>query len=167
MTHKNSKAYIIKIMSILLCIPFILTIIVVGISTVRNNMARDSFAKQLFNYTLPENTTIEEKYQLCGNLVGPSKDIDFLAAILIKTELSEASIKSYYFKANFKGAKKITHKPVIEIFKPRSAMLTSHYLEHESIYFKTLESVESMEDYMVVVISDGGYQAWFDMRANE
>lgn len=115
---------------------------------------------------MPENTTIEERYQLCGQLVGSGKDMDFLAAILIKTELSEASIKSYYFKANFKGAKKTTRRPVVEIFKPKNTMLVSNYLEHESISFSTLENVASMEDYMVIVISDGGYPTWFDLRAH-
>lgn len=166
MAHKKSKAYLIRIMSIVLGIPFILSIVLVSISTIRNNRARDSFSEQLYDYTLPENTTIEERYQLCGQLVGSGKDMDFLAAILIKTELSEASIKSYYFKANFKGAKKTTRRPVVEIFKPKNTMLVSNYLEHESISFSTLENVASMEDYMVIVISDGGYPTWFDLRAH-
>jgi len=166
MAHKISKPYIIKIMSILFCIPFILILVVVNLSTIRNNIARNSFAEQLHNYKLPENTTLEEKYQLCGNLVGSRNDLDFLAAILIKTELSEASIKSYYFKANFRGARKISNGPIIEIYRPKGVVLNSHYLEHESIYFSTLENVESMEEYMVIVISDGGYKTWFDMRAN-
>lgn len=165
MAHKKGKTYLIRIMSILLGIPLILSIVLVSITTIRNNRACDSFAEQLYNYTLPENTTIEERYQLCGQLVGSSKDMDFLAAILVKTELSEAAIKSYYFKASFKGAKKMTHRPVIEIFKPKQAMLDSHYLVHEAIYFSTLENATSMEDYIVIVISDGGYSSWFDLRA--
>lgn len=166
MAHKKRETYIIKRVSILLCIPFILTIVIVSMSTVRNNIAREHFAEQLYNYTLPEHTTIEEKHQLSGQLVGSSNDMDFLAAILIKTELSEAAIKSYYFKANFKGAKKLERRPVMEIFKPKGVVLTSHYLEHEDVYFSTLESAESMDDYMVVVISDGGYQTWFERRTN-
>ena len=61
MTHKKRETYIIKRVSILLCIPFILTIVIVSMSTVRNNIAREHFAEQLYNYTLPEHTTIEEK----------------------------------------------------------------------------------------------------------
>ena len=164
MAHKISKRYIIKIMSIVFSIPFILILGVVGISTIRNDVARDNFAKQLYSYKLPENTILEEKYQVCGNLVGSDCDMDFLAAILIRTKLSEAAIKNYYFNAKFKGARKISKGPIIEIFKPKGAVLRSHYLEHKVIYFKTLANVENMEDYMVIVISDGGYGDLFDRR---
>lgn len=158
MAQEKRKKYIVKIMSILLCLPVVLTLLVAIIRPIRNNMVSDSFAEQLYDYKLPERTTIVEKHELYGNLVGRRNDKDFLAVILLKTELSEASIKSYYFKASFKGAMKESNRPVIEIFKPKGARLVSHYLEHEEIYFKTLESEESMDGYMVVVISDGGYE---------
>lgn len=47
MAHKKSKAYLIRIMSIVLGIPFILSIVLVSISTIRNNRARNSFSEQL------------------------------------------------------------------------------------------------------------------------
>lgn len=163
MAQEKRNKYIVKIMSMLLCIPVVLTLLVAIIRPIRENMVRDSFAEQLYNYKLPENTTIVEKYGLCGNLVGKSNDKDFLAVILLKTELSEAAIKSYYFKARFQGANKESNGPVIEIFKPKGAKLVSHYLEYEEIYFKTLESEESMDSYMVIVISDGGYENGLDI----
>lgn len=163
MAQEKRKKYIVKIMSMLLCLPVVLTLLVAIIRPIRDNMVRDSFAEQLYNYKLPERTTIVEKYGLCGNLVGGSDDKDFLAVILLKTELSEASIKSHYFKASFNSAKKEGNGPIIEIFKPKGAKLVSHYLEHEEIYFKTLESEENMDGYMVIVISDGGYENWVDI----
>lgn len=163
MAQEKGKKYIVKIISMLLCIPVVLTLLVAIIRPIRNSIVSDSFAKQLYDYKLPERTTIVEKYGLYGNLVGRSNDKDFLAVILLKTELSEAAIKSYYFKARFQGVKKESNGPVIEIFKPEGAKLVSHYLEHEEIYFKTLESEESMDGYMVIVISDGGYENGLDI----
>lgn len=48
----------------------------------RNHRKGYKYLEQLYNYMLPEHTTIEEKHQLSDQLVGSGNDMDFLATIV-------------------------------------------------------------------------------------
>lgn len=146
--------------------PFMVMLILAIICPIRNNRVLESFSEQLYDYELPPYTTIVEKHELCGKLTGDKENMDFVAAVLLETDLEEAEIKGYYFKKMFKSAKENGGTPSIEIVKPKGALLQSHYLTNQDIYFESLEEISNLEHYIVIVLSDGGYKSWFDYRGN-
>jgi hypothetical protein len=74
------------------------------ISPIANNVALSIFSKQLYNIELPE-TTVLEKYSVLGKPNGNGNGMDFLACVLVETELTYEELKAEFESKNFKHAK--------------------------------------------------------------
>lgn len=62
---------------------------------VYNNVSLHNFSQQLYTIPTPENVTIIEHMRKCENL-GNSNHLDFMAAILVQTDLTQEEIIVYY-----------------------------------------------------------------------
>lgn len=156
-----------------LLIPVILILVILLpwiIAPVSNDFSLHQFSKQLYDYPLPPHTQIVEKQQACGKLNGNGNGMDFLAAVLLKSDLPSDELSEYYAKAGFQHAKNKNpgseDKVVSEIVKPASSALKSRYLENKEIIFEKLKNVSSYSDYSIVLLYDGGYSADFDIRGH-
>lgn len=166
MKKKKTKVAIISI-------PIILILIVISpfvIAPLMNNLALLNFSKQLYNYPLPLHTKILEKHDACGKLNGNGNGMDFVATMLVKSDLTSNELNDYYFKATFNYAKNENSiskdKIALEIVTPTSPNLESEYLEHQEIYFDKLKNINSYSNYYIVILYDGGYSADFDIRGH-
>jgi hypothetical protein len=153
----------------LLILPFVIFPIV-------NNIALNSFSKQLYLIELP-NTKVLEKHSICGKLNGNGNGMDFLACVLVKTELAYEELKAELEHKDFKhakdgaalqyGASKDGEYPVsVDIVKVDSGKLNTDYLMHGEIRFGTLKGLDDYSKYYALVIYDGGYSAFFDIRGH-
>lgn len=78
--------------------------------------------------------------------------MDFLATILIHSDLSLEELQQHYFYA--------------EVIEQQGIMLKSEYLENDEIRYSKLKGLTSFNGYFVVLIYDGGYPALFDIRGS-
>jgi len=158
---------------ILIVIPVVIFIIIASffvIDFLSNDFALSNFSKQLYSYSLPKNTKIIEKQDICGKLNGNGNGMDFLATMLIKSDLSLKELNDYYSKVNFRSAKSnnnnSSHKPEISIVKPTSSKLESEYLSHGEIEYNNLKNVDSYSKFYIIMLYDGGYSADLDIRGH-
>ena len=131
-----------KLKRILILIPIIIILIIVSpfvICPIINDISLNSFSKQL----------------------------DYLACLLVKSDLSADELNSLYYNPNFKTAKKGSNSIVdFEVVPITQNKLISKYLEHGEIIFDKLSSVSDYSNYFALVIYDGGYSADFDIRGH-
>jgi hypothetical protein len=158
---------------VLISIPIIIIMAIVSpfiIAPLLNDFALHNFSKQLYNYPLPLHTKILEKHDACGKLNGNGNGMDFMATMLVKSDLTSNELNDYYSKATFNYAKNEStmskDKIAFEIVKPTSPNLESDYLEHQGIFFDRLKNINSYSNYYIVILYDGGYSADFDIRGH-
>ncbi|WP_157950296.1 hypothetical protein [Vallitalea okinawensis] len=137
------------------------------VSPIINDITLNNFAEQLNEYPLPESTSLIEKEAVCGKLNGNGNGMDFFACILIKSDLSIDELMQYYDQEELRAAKKGSKYSInLDIIHANGDKLETGYLEHQKIYFSTLNNVTDYTGYYIVMIYDGGYPAYFDMRGN-
>jgi hypothetical protein len=142
-----------------------------------NNIALSIFSKQLYNIELPE-TKVIEKYSVCGKLNGNGNGMDFLACVLVETDLTYEELKVEFESTNFKhakpgtplhygGFKDGTYLISTDVVKVDSGgKLNTDYLMHYEIKFKNPKDGDDYSKYYALVIYDGGYLALFDIRGH-
>ena len=131
-----------------------------------NERALDKFSEQLFNLKLPGKTTLIEKRNISGKLNGNGNGMDFLACILLETDLDINQLKNYYESIEFENAKKgHDFPPEVHVIGVQSNRLETEYLEHGDIIFSSLDEIFDFEKYFAVLIYDGGYIT-FDIRGH-
>lgn len=74
------------------------------VAPVINNVRLISFAKQLYQTPTPPKTEVIETQSLCGRLGGTGNGMDYLAALLIRSDLSAAALAEYYEAQGYKPA---------------------------------------------------------------
>ena len=84
---------------------FIVTIIVLPIAlyfgiVITNNSIADKVEKSLVKYQLPPQTEIVDSVSFAGKLTGNGNGMQYMGAILIKSDLTEKQLTEYY-KNNF------------------------------------------------------------------
>jgi hypothetical protein len=117
-----------------------------------NNIKLFCLTRQLTGYELPSKTQMIENRSICGKLNGNGNGMDFLATILIKSDLSIGELQKYYSFA--------------EVIPQKCTNLKSEYLEHGEIKYTKLQHVKAYNNYFVVLIYYDGYPALFDLRGN-
>lgn len=162
MTNKKSSMSLLRLMMILICIPLTILFILSSLYLAMNNKALEDFSKQLFEYKLPPDTIIVKQYKRYGSLEGSKNKEEYLAAILLETRLSEETIKGYYFKGNFKSAKKDGNSTNIEIYRPEDTVVKSEDYENETLSLTGLKKERSSNDYIMVIIKDSSNQNWIN-----
>jgi len=151
-------AYMVVILFIFIMSLFIFTPLI-------NNYRLFTFAQQL--KTLPQSITMVESKTICGKLNGNGNGMDFLACILVKSDLSLSEIQQYYDGMNFRTAQNDTnHKVAKQVLPVKGNKLETEYLEHGSISFDTLNASHDYSKYYTVLIYDDGYSADFDFRGH-
>lgn len=120
-----------------------------------NNYIANKQEKVLAQIDLPENTYLIEKQSVCGKLNGNGNGINYLATILIKSDLSLVELQDYY--SNY------------EVMEQNSNLFESEYLEHDSISYDMLDNITEFNGYYVVYSyksADFGSIWEFDIRGH-
>ncbi len=85
-----------RIFLILLIIIIVLPIIsYVGI-VITNNYIADKIEKDLVAYELPTNTEFVDSISIAGKMTGSGNGMQYMGAILVKSDLSEEELNEYY-----------------------------------------------------------------------
>lgn len=138
------------------------------INNIFGNIYLSSFENQLVKKPLPEKTSIVDtkpKYDDEESI--PCDGTDFFACILVKSDLSQKELKSYYANINFKTAKPGTeaasHTVAFDVLQLQGKTFTTDY---ESVggelTFDALKNVKDYSKYFIVMIYDGDYSPSFE-----
>lgn len=87
------------VMRWMLFLAVILMVLIMGLYTFApfiNNHAAEQVAEELQSLPLPEKTELIEAQSAAGKLVGNGNGMQYFGAILIKSELSLATLETYY-----------------------------------------------------------------------
>jgi hypothetical protein len=159
-----------KTMIFVSLIPVIIILGIVSLFIVNpiiNNMELVRFEKQLTSYPLPRSTIFIESKSTLGKLNGNGNGIDFFSSLLVYSKLPIEELKKHYEIAKFENAKKSGEYPVeIDLIPVTSVNIDSKYLEHDDLRFESLLGLDTYSEYYFVIIYDGGYDAFFDIRGN-
>ncbi len=101
-----------------------------------NNYILHKQEKTLTAIALPSKTQLLEKQSVCGKLNGNGNGINYLATILIKSDLSLNELKEYY--SNY------------DVVAQSTPQLKSEYLEHDTIEYRKLRKINDFTGYYVV-----------------
>ena len=167
---------VIKLIGLVLAIIFVILILPFFIFPIANNITLSGFSKQLYEIEIP-NTKVLEKHSVCGKLTGNGNGMDFLACVLVETDLTFEELKSEFESKKFKYAKpgatlqyggfKDGKYPVsTDVVKVDDGKLNTAYLAHAEIKFGNPKNWDDYSKYYALVISDGGYSAGFDLRGH-
>lgn len=75
----------------------IILLIFTGVAIViANNYIADKIEKELVHYQMPENTEVVDSLSIAGKITGSGNGMQYMGAILVKSELSEEDLKTYY-----------------------------------------------------------------------
>lgn len=130
-----------------------------------NNYRLLAFAQQL--KTLPQTITLVESKTICGKLNSNGNGMDFLACILVKSDLSLKEIQQYYNEMNLRTAQNdANHEVAKQVLHVTGNKLETEYLQHGNISFDTLNTSQDYSKYYIMLIYDGGYSADFDIRGH-
>ena len=164
--NPQQKVYKMKHKKIIMLVASGLIIISLAAIITNNDRLLGGFSRQLFSLKLPEKTSLIETRNICGKLNGNGNSMDFLACILIETELDIHQLEEYYENIKFKSVKKERgYSPQAKMVKLLGNKLETEYLKHGSIVFSGINEKLDSEKYFVVFIYDGGYES-FDIRGH-
>lgn len=127
---------------------------IVGIPTA-NNIRLYFIENELVNSKMPANTEIVEKQSICGKLNGNGNGMNYLATILIKSDLSLEALQKHFFNYN--------------VVKQENKNFTDPILEHRAIeYNKVNSEIDFAKYYVIYSYSVAGVGTiWeFDLRAH-
>lgn len=86
----------IKVLAFLIAVVMILIVGLCILAPFMNNRAAEQVAEDLQSIPLPEKTELVEVQSTAGKLVGNGNGMQYFGAILIKSELSLATLEAYY-----------------------------------------------------------------------
>lgn len=132
------KPYILFAVIILLLIGFVIAVPLV------NNSSAKKVEQQLLSAEVPEDTRVIESVSAAGKLVGNGNGMQYLGAILIKSELSFGELSDFYGKALPDAFVKEQKGQKIDI------------AEHENLSFEA-EINNSDSYYIVYLFGDGAW----------
>lgn len=157
-----------KIGWIVLFIPVVIVLVIISqfiITPIENNLSLIKFSSQLDDLKQVQGVTFLEKQSICGKLNG--NGMDFLACMLVKSNLTAEVLKNLYNNPHYKTSKKGSNSIVeFEVVTVTQNKLDSEFLEHQEITFNKLKGITDFSDYYALVIYDGGYSADFDIRGH-
>lgn len=123
---------------------------------VSNNIAAYNIAKELSDIKLPDKTEYVESVSVAGKVIGNGNGMQYLGAILIKSELELEELQTYYsqFAEN-------DWECIVKEQKGNKVQI----VDHRNPKFQT-EIVG--DDYFVVYSTDGSDSIWadFDIRGH-
>jgi hypothetical protein len=131
-----------------------------------NNISSSNYAKQLYNCPLPSKTSLIAKESDCGNLGSAGNHMDFIAALLIQSNLSLDELESYYNNYAFKPAKTSSSKD--HITKNGAGVWhAKEFLSSQEIRKKYFTNIQIKPNYYIVIIADYNYPtSIFELRGH-
>jgi len=117
-----------------------------------NSIEAAKLARTVQNKELPEKTAIVEVISGVGNIAGTGNNTSLWAGMLIKTELTEEEICSFYHHNNV--------QKVDERNKRTSIMFLV------SSDFHALENISVYDGYYIVEWTDDAVSSFFDLRGH-
>ena len=119
---------------------------------VLNDFKAKQLANTLKDWTLPEKTEIVEVISGCGNTGGTGNHTEIWAGMLIKTELAEKGIHSYFDLLNVqKVDESHKHTFIMDLLGTR---------------FNRLADVSQYDGYYIVETIDKAVSSSFDLRGH-
>ena len=88
--------------------------------------------------------------------------MDSTITLLIKSDKTTDELKKHFESLSFKGAKPSSKTAEVQVIAVTSNKLQTEYLENREIYFS--EPIGINKKYYAVVIYDGGYWNFLDLR---
>ncbi|WP_310602331.1 hypothetical protein [Anaerosporobacter sp.] len=147
-------------MKIVLIFMAIMVLIIVSIPLTNNHIAK-TVKEDLIKMPLPEKTEIVDSISAAGKLIGAGNGMQYLGAMLIKSELTLEELDAYYAKYredewdwNYQVEKQTSNKITI--------------VEHIDISFEILEEEFGANTYYIVYTwgESDYFFADFDLRAH-
>lgn len=135
---KKIMMFFIKVLAFLIAAVIILIIGLYILSPFMNNRAAEQVAEDLQSLPLPEKTELVEVQSAAGKLVGNGNGMQYFGAILIKSELSLATLETYYA-----GYAKEEWECIVE----KQDNKTIQVIEHSNLNFET--EINSEDFYIV------------------
>jgi len=174
MSGKICKAvfWIFKKLLILCLAVVILVVSPFVISPLYHNLRLTMFSSQLFYYPLPPHTVRLEKQTVCGRLWGTGDGMEFMTMMLITSELSLHELAEYYQDIPFRPVQKYDilegrlddHGVSRDVVAATAGPFKPQYSERYSFDFKYIKRISDYTGLYYVVIHDGPYHSWFDLR---
>ncbi len=157
-----------KFFLFLLAIPVALLLLVVLIH-LPNTIIEKSFAAQLFRYPLPPQTLLLEKHSICGRLYGTGDGMEFMAVILIESDLTEDQLTTYYQRAPFRKAQPNDAESLLTDFHLTITPVTAEpfcpdYCGEAFFTFRTLSTKTDYKNLYYIAIHNGTYPNFLDLR---
>lgn len=135
---KKALAFLFKALVFLFAVIMILGIGLCILAPIINNHAAEQVAEELQSLPLPEKTELVEAQSAAGKLVGNGNGMQYFGAILIKSELSSATLETYYA-----GYAKEEWECVVEKQEDKAIRV----IEHGNLNFET--EINSEDFYIV------------------
>lgn len=128
----------IKVLAFLIAVVMILIVGLCILAPFMNNRVAEQVAEDLQSIPLPEKTELVEVQSAAGKLVGNGNGMQYFGAILIKSELSLATLEAYYA-----GYAKEEWECIVEKQDNKAIQVT----EHGNLNFET--EINSEDFYIV------------------
>ena len=146
------KSYLVVIISFITVIILVFAVVI----PVSNNIAASNIAKELSEIKLPEKTEYVESVSVAGKVLGSGNGMQYLGAILIKSELELEELQTYYSKFAEND-----WECIVKEQKGNKVQI----VDHRNPEFKT-EIVG--DDYFVVYSTESNNSIWadFDVRGH-
>jgi len=159
--NKKRRTVIIVALIFLLTYPFVAGPFIVG-PLVNNAIARD-VRNSLLERPLPAETEVIDSMYVAGNLISQGNKIQYLGAILIRSERTLEELEEFYI-SRFTGL-------TLEVREQTSARIELDTFQNVSLFFRGVEENEPLENHFIV-FSFGNHDwsnnffTFFDIRAH-
>ena len=125
---------------LMIIVALMLVLLIVGIP-VGNDMIALSVSKRLRNTPLPEDTEIIDYTSKAGKLVGSGNGMQYLGAILVKSQLTREALDNYYSKYRENDWSYL-------VSEQKSSQIK--FIEHGYLEFDSLKETVDFNGYYVV-----------------
>ena len=132
----------------------------IAVTTLANNHAENQFAKQLFEFKLPDHTSkIQEIHFRAGDK--EAQETHYYAVLLIRSDLDTQAIEEYYSKIKFNQIHEIS-AVVVQVEKDNETDIK--FLKSlDNLTHRRYEDTTPYKTYYEITISGVGELSLFDL----
>jgi|GEM_PF-5487687 len=131
-----------------------------------NDVRLARFSWQLFHAPLPEQTQRLAKAKECGRFWGTGDGMEFMAVIIVESDLSQAELEEYYAGLGFRPAHRNSGRRVyldVVAAVPGQSFRPAYYYRDE-VPLADFPLPDTSRGIYYIAIYDGTYFPWFDLR---
>ncbi|MGE5404969.1 MAG: hypothetical protein ACM3PP_08515 [Candidatus Saccharibacteria bacterium] len=146
---------------------------------IRNNIILIGYADQLYSLPLPGDTKVISQSKSVGNLGGNGNHLDFAAAMIVESRLSEKALLDYYGTKRIKSANEISGMKLDTVYPDMPVSHPDSEIEvipmnqagigymSTKIYYKVNKINSKVNRKLFIIqISDRHYAPGNDLRAH-